>query len=352
MIGDEHQAAILSAIALANSEQDEFVFCSADEDFVLRARMHAFSELDVGELFDRIESLIADLRGYHPFVIAIVDSSLYSVRFLNLFGSHRAEQGLAAVTTSQVPDVIMPADRLVGYFVYYLARYSLNFLSPHHRTHDDSRGCVFDRKINKMDIIASMRAGALCDECRRSLVSGAAMLSSRQFAALDKLFALTGRIMRDGLERDGRPRIFVGSSSEGLPVANKIQELLADEFSVVVWDQGTVFGLGDATLEALEAAVLAYQSGIFVFTADDRIEIRGQILSVARDNVIFELGMFIGKLGRRRAFVVHPAQPEITLPSDLNGITTASYPPGERDLAVALAGPVNRIRAAVRQLIR
>jgi predicted nucleotide-binding protein len=94
--------------------------------------------------------------------------------------------------------------------------------------------------------------------------------------------------------------VFIGSSSQGLNVANDVQSLLHREFLVEVWNQGTIFGLGNATLEDLEAAVLAYDFGIFVFTPDDRLDARGHVRTVARDNVLFEFGLFVGKLTRRR----------------------------------------------------
>jgi predicted nucleotide-binding protein len=48
------------------------------------------------------------------------------------------------------------------------------------------------------------------------------------------------------------------------------------EFEVEIWNQGTIFGLGTAALEALESAVLVYDFGIFVFTPDDEAHVRGQ----------------------------------------------------------------------------
>jgi predicted nucleotide-binding protein len=148
------------------------------------------------------------------------------------------------------------------------------------------------------------------------------------------------------------PRVFVGSSSEGLPLANKIQELLANDHSVVVWNQGTVFGLGSATLEALEEAVAEYDAAIFVFTPDDELVMRGEVKPVARDNVLFELGLFIGKLGRRRAFAVNPRSGRIALPTDLSGIATAEYDPDEPNLAARLGPSCNRLRTAIATAIR
>jgi hypothetical protein len=350
LAGERHRAAVSSAVALCNAEQAEFVFSPADDELQLPARMHHARRVYSPDFLDRIDELRRRVRGYHPYVLTIVDSELDGRVFTNLFGSQRSDAGLAVVTTAGVPGVIVPADRLVAYFVYYLARYTLSFLAPGHRTHHETRGCAFDFKEVKQDLLQSMSSGALCDQCRTALISGDGMLSARQFAAVDGLLALAGRILADGHEQDGQARIFVGSSSEGLGIARMVQQLLSDEFSVVVWDQGTVFGLGQATLEALEAAVLEYQSGIFVFTPDDELTSRGDTRPVARDNVLFELGMFIGKLGRRRAFAIHPGAGTVTLPTDLNGITTASYRPDEPNLAAALGPPVNRIRAAVREI--
>lgn len=347
-VGNKDLSDLPSALALANAEQVEFSFEFAPEEISRKMHMHAYANVKVGEFFDNLERIRTEARGFHPFIIAAVDSALDGQKYLNLFGSHRAERGIAVTTTSQVADLIVPKDRMVAYFIYYLARYSLSFLSPEHRNHEDARGCVFDRKIDKRDIIKSMHERALCDDCRRALVSGGGILSASQFGALERLFALAGRILNEGIEPDGKPRIFIGSSSEGLDIANKLQELLSGEFSVVVWNQGTIFGLGTSTLEALEAAVLEFHHAVFVFTPDDQLNIRGEVKPVARDNVLFELGMFIGKLGRKRAFVIHPGKKGVSLPSDLAGITTAPYDAAEKNLAAALGPIATRIRAAVR----
>ena len=79
--------------------------------------------------------------------------------------------------------------------------------------------------------------------------------------------------------------------------------MLQSDISVDVWNQGTIFGLGTATLEALEQAVLAYDFAVFVFSPDDELQSRGKVKPVARDNVVFELGLFIGRLSRRSARV-------------------------------------------------
>jgi predicted nucleotide-binding protein len=54
----------------------------------------------------------------------------------------------------------------------------------------------------------------------------------------------------------------------------------------------------------------------------------GEKVSIPRDNVIFELGLFIGALGKERTFLVCPEDAP-RLPSDLQGIVHVQY--RERD---------------------
>lgn len=73
-----------------------------------------------------------------------------------------------------------------------------------------------------------------------------------------------------------------------------------------------------------------------------------------RDNVVFELGLFIGRLGRERCFIVIPkgSEDEIHLPSDLLGITPALYEPNRQDknLVAALGPAATKITRMIRSL--
>lgn len=93
-----------------------------------------------------------------------------------------------------------------------------------------------------------------------------------------------------------RPKMFIGSSVEGLDIAYAIQESLHYSVEVTVWDQG-VFSLSRGTLETLVDSLEKYDFAIFVCSPDDVTNIRGAENRTIRDNVIFELGLFIGKLG-------------------------------------------------------
>lgn len=136
--------------------------------------------------------------------------------------------------------------------------------------------------------------------------------------------------------------IFIGSSVEGLEVAYALQANLEHQAEVTVWSQG-VFGLTKATLASLIQALSSFDFAVLILSADDSAQIRDQHYSVARDNVIFELGMFIGSLGTDRTFFVVPRDtPDLHLPSDLAGISPGTYEANRRDGNIQAAlGPTS-----------
>jgi predicted nucleotide-binding protein len=148
-----------------------------------------------------------------------------------------------------------------------------------------------------------------------------------------------------------KPRIFVGSSGEAIDVCRAIQQELERDFDVTPWDQD-VFRLTYDTLDSLLAALDSSDAGIFVLREDDLTESRGQSSPTVRDNVIFELGMFIGRLGRDRTFMLSPHGSNIRLPSDLMGITTAHYDIDrfEREPRAAVGPACTQIRQLLRSI--
>lgn len=116
------------------------------------------------------------------------------------------------------------------------------------------------------------------------------------------------------------PILFLGCSSEALPLANAIREMLAGEkIDVRVWNSG-VFGPSSITLDTLLKAARDSDFAALIFGPDDWVISRGKKLAAPRDNVIFELGLFMGQLDRERAFVIS-GQKNIKVPSDLLGLT-------------------------------
>src|ERR1700743_2959049 len=121
-----------------------------------------------------------------------------------------------------------------------------------------------------------------------------------------------------------RPKIFIGSSSEGIKIAQAMQVLLDKSCEVTIWSQG-VFGLNQGTLESLVLALEKFDFAILILTPDDMITSRDHASQSPRDNVLFELGLFVGGLGRNRTFIVFDRSKQVKIPSDLAGITCATF---------------------------
>lgn len=147
-----------------------------------------------------------------------------------------------------------------------------------------------------------------------------------------------------------RPAVFIGSSAEGLEAAKAIQVILDRTCEVQIWNQGT-FAVGSLTLEALANAVEQFDFAVLVVTPDDTAVSRGHTKNIARDNVTFELGLFMGALGRARTFMVFDRTKPPDLPSDLAGVTCATFEPhSSGNLDAALGAPCTQIERATLRL--
>lgn len=70
---------------------------------------------------------------------------------------------------------------------------------------------------------------------------------------------------------------------------------------------------------------------LFIFAPDDIATIRSRSEHIVRDNVIFEMGLFVGAIGKSRSFILKPRDIEMHLPTDLLGVTPADYDAGRSD---------------------
>lgn len=119
-----------------------------------------------------------------------------------------------------------------------------------------------------------------------------------------------------------KPRIFIGSSREGYSAALQIKNRLSSFAECQIWDEG-FFEPNRSTFEMLSQYSVLFDFAIIVASGDDLQLKRDSLEVIARDNIIFEFGLYVGKLGRRRAFMIK--ERSIDLPSDLYGITIPTY---------------------------
>lgn len=147
-------------------------------------------------------------------------------------------------------------------------------------------------------------------------------------------------------------RVFIGSSHEAELIGRNLQaelQRLRPNVEVTLWSQG-IFEAGDFTLERLEKVTRVTDFAVVVTTPDDTVVREdSDPTSVPRDNVIFELGLFIGAIGRDRTYIVADlTRGEIKLPTDLDGVTHLPY--RERSDGNQLAAVNDPVLALLRRI--
>ncbi|MDO7874342.1 nucleotide-binding protein [Hymenobacter sp. ASUV-10] len=121
------------------------------------------------------------------------------------------------------------------------------------------------------------------------------------------------------------PRLFIGSSKEGMKYADHIESMLMGIARCVKWYDDNVFKPNRGTLDTLVKQAKLSDFALLIATKDDvttNAE-RGTERNVPRDNVIFEFGLFLGATSIDRAFLF--AQKGANLPSDFNGVSVLTF---------------------------
>ena len=125
-----------------------------------------------------------------------------------------------------------------------------------------------------------------------------------------------------------RPVLFVGCSTESLPVARAIQSVLAHVPMVVrIWTDD-VFEASRYPIESLERELHSVDFAVLLLSPDDKVISRDIASDAPRDNIVFELGLFMGALGHNRTFLIYPHGIDIKIPTDMKGIIALTHKSG------------------------
>jgi predicted nucleotide-binding protein len=139
---------------------------------------------------------------------------------------------------------------------------------------------------------------------------------------------------------NGEPRLtaFVGSSSESRGIAEAILENLEGKVEITCWYHD-FYKPTSSVFDDLLEQIGGFDFGIFIFAPDDVVEIRQHSAGSVRDNVLFELGLFLGILGKERVFIVaHPDFHTMRVPTDLHGRNVVPFLKREDGNLVAALG--------------
>lgn len=141
------------------------------------------------------------------------------------------------------------------------------------------------------------------------------------------------------------PYVFIGSSAEKLKVAESLQVQLGNRKVLTRnWGQNGVFKYGSSNLDNLISMANDVDYACFIVDDDDIKISRGQEFSAMRDNVLFEIALFTGTLGKDNVFVICNRDNKPSFPSDYNGISTMEYQLLNHDLDGSLGVTAIEIR--------
>jgi len=153
-----------------------------------------------------------------------------------------------------------------------------------------------------------------------------------------------------------KPHLFIGSSGKEIDTARNIASVLSRDPSPVratAWNDGDTFTSTRSTLDNLIRALEFSEFGAFIFAPDDFVVSKDIESHRARDNVVFESGLFVGRFGQERTFLLHRRDPklETTLPSDLHGIGFISFNYDANRPSESVAHACTDIRNAVQRVL-
>ncbi|PLT29472.1 TIR domain-containing protein [Peribacillus deserti] len=158
---------------------------------------------------------------------------------------------------------------------------------------------------------------------------------------------------------ENKPCVFIGSSREAMDYVNAVQKALEYYAEVNPWYAG-VFSPGNYTMDDLEKQLHQNDFAVFICSPDDIIDIRGKTFLITRDNTLFEMGLFWGRLKRSRVFYLIPNTVPKTrddmniqdyhLLSDLIGLNPLKYQAGSKNYDAAVSVSCQHIIKKIQEL--
>lgn len=122
------------------------------------------------------------------------------------------------------------------------------------------------------------------------------------------------------------PKLFIGSASETLDIADALEFELKNVASTEIWDSAirpSHFILDELVRKASEV-----DFAVFILGQEDKTDSRGKIEPSPRDNVVYEAGLFAGKLGVARVFLLVDTR-GTRIPTDWGGLSYITFNPDE-----------------------
>jgi hypothetical protein len=134
-------------------------------------------------------------------------------------------------------------------------------------------------------------------------------------------------LARSNIAMTKRLRIFIGSSSEQMKIAESCKAIIESaHHKAIGWWEDEVFPVGQTLMVALRKMAKTVDGAIFIFSEDDKVWFRDKKLGQPRDNVLMEYGLFMGSTpDSSDARVVFCRVGKAKTASDVGGIIYITY---------------------------
>lgn len=137
-------------------------------------------------------------------------------------------------------------------------------------------------------------------------------------------------------------KIFIGSSTEGKYILEKVEKILKSEYEIIRWDKSMT--INKSTLDCLIENAIKVDEAIFIGTGDnsttatniERAAKEGTLIK-HRDNVVFEFGLFLGMLGRHDCIYLVDNSTLKDIMSDYKGINVVTFDSNDLDSSLPVA---------------
>ena len=133
-------------------------------------------------------------------------------------------------------------------------------------------------------------------------------------------------------------------------MAEAIEDNLASVAEITTWKHA--FRVGQTFYTELINLRDRFDFAVIVLTPDDITTSRDVRLLSPRDNVVFELGLFLGSIGSERVYAILAEGSDVKVLSDYLGVSVLRYDSNrsDRNLIKALSAPCVRIKQRIREL--
>jgi len=264
-LGNIDISPIKNSITLLNKEQDVFIYSLLKNDECESFFEDSRKNCTTAEIYNLFDNAIPLLKGYHPFIIGVVDCRLTGKELKgNLYGAVQEDDNKQltgkAITSIWKINAINHSIPVDVYLVFEFLSLAIRFVLGQGLIHDERRICIFDK--HKIDIIEYMKKINICDSCLKRIST---LLDNDQIIAIKQITSILGNICRSKdskmafmkqmkIIESHMPKIFLSHSSNDKKFVEQLAEDLSNNGCRVWFDKWEI-KIGDNIIDKINNGI-------------------------------------------------------------------------------------------------